>query len=55
MMIKIFTRPFAKLISVCCKNTEKPVFELKEAQCPWGDTKIVYKHIAENYGTTTTG
>ena len=55
MMIKIFTRPFAKLISVCCKNTEKPVFELKEAQCPWGDTKIVYKHMAENYGTTTTG
>ena len=55
MMIKIFTRPFAKLISVCCKDTEKPVFELKEAQCPWGDTKIVYKHMSENYGTTSTG
>ena len=55
MMIKIFTRPFAKLISVCCKNTEKPVFELKEAQCPWGDTKLVYKLMAENNDTTTTG
>ena len=55
IMIRIFTRPFTKLISVCCKNTEKPVFELKEAQCPWGDTKIVYKHMAENYGTTSTG
>ena len=54
-MIRIFTRPFTKLISVCCKNTEEPVFELKEAQCPWGDTKIVYKHMAENYGTTSTG
>ena len=55
MMIKIFTRPFAKLISVCCKNTEEPIFELKEAQCPWGDTKIDHKNMTENYGTTSTG